>query len=715
MNGNFPGLLPGTDGMLENYLPFGPFAAPDVHAHNVMVVLQALIHNFDNNLTDFVEEFIETVPWWWTHHLFDEAQTQTDTLTDYSVRLFIAPAAESRLQWGPELWEFPGAFSLLMTVDGPFQGKDSNMVVWGALAADLGFRPVADPHLRPIFINLIAVLDWHMHHVLDEEQNWGQWESKKGLDGWILGNPWEVVFETQVLPNPDDPVQEALAQEVSIEPCDENLSYVGLRPTGFDKPLPFQTTKGQAARAAREILRHIILHCDTNFSALVKVNDKWKAPGTKDEGQRHTFLTIAPDPYLSWQDLSWEQAVPNSAVDLLFQAADEFSQDLSSWESLYEVVSSGDCDDTTLLRKQICTSVLLPQGRPLTIPVIWPAGFDNQVIVHQGKDTDFSPGIYKPLRLKVSHYQELDEQEPPGQFFPVFNEFSTTPVGCILAYQLIVKYWLPFGSLQLDNYQEGKDDLVKGKLFGHFENEADMRAKWHHPKSGSIPNPDGTPGWDQSSNYSELAIERFALAEQTDWLWDSWLAPLPLPEQGQPNCNVPFVNDEDNNLWKRLNNIPDQYNNSLAWNQNGPERHQRLALTLVRTDNPFTATVVSNSGNAAVCLRFTVSGNWKYAYTSNNAGVPVCAPICGQEHSRFSPFAWPWRSPDTCALNYANLHWDNACNGPCYPNEESFVCAEVQGLFGADYWASDQTTIGLPVPAGWQGYEGFAFPPQELP
>jgi len=717
MNGNLPfDVHPAIFDFLTGYdFTCDLQSPPDCHAHNAMVVLQGMIDEFPSNIADRIENFIGTVPWWWTNFMFENAAAdpQKEQTNEYRVRLFAAPAG----QWGAPMedWGRPSPLRLLMTVDGPFAPRDTNILVWGERVVDFFFDMPQHPRRFIYLMDLARVFDFHMREVEQLEQEFDQWEDNQGFDGWTLAHPWEVVFEHQQLPTPDDLEQEPTVQGVGIEQCnDEHLSFVGLRPTGFNKPLLFQSTKGQAARAAREILRHTILHCQTNLSAVVRNNNGWLAKGTKEDAdQPHEFLTIAPDPYLAWQEVP----AVGDLVDL-FDAADEFSRDLSTWEDQYIVLQSGDCDG---LNPSLgpCTLELIPQGRSLAIPVIWPAGFDNQVLVHQGKDADFSPGIYKPLKLWVSHDQELGDQQPAGQFFPGLGQYFTTPVGCVLAYQLVVKYWLPFGSLQVDNYMEGEHDQDTGEQEGHWEGLEDMIAKLNHPKNEPIPNADGSPGSDQGFQYAPLAIERFALAEQTNWLWDSELV-VPVAEFGNPGWNKPFVGDETENLWKKLNCIPDQYPNCLAWNMNGPERHQRLILTLIKTENPTTATVVPNNGDAAVCFKFQqAAGNpsplgTQYPYFCDNAGNPGLQHIDGQEHSRFSPFSWPWRDDDTEFYHFASPFWDapecHILHG-CYPGDQGeFLAEDIQGILTQDDVPNPDA-----LPAGWLGYSGFAFPPGNLP
>ena len=559
-------------------------AIGDCHANNAQAIVAFLVNNFPTRVQEFVGDFINTYPWRLTTDLAAFAQAQMN------VRLFVAPAF--RTEQEADAGHIP--IHLLMTVDGP---ETPNLLVWGARFGDIevGVETSAQHQGLP------GLLDHYvagMQHLEDMEQFGMTYSDGKDYDSWALGHCREVVFNAEV-------IDEALIVNQVWVRRERQLGYVGLRPTAFDKPLNFQTTKGQAARAAREVLRHIILHCQTNLSTLYE--SYHETPVLPYSPLDVPFRSVSPHPYLA------------------HRPREEFAFIADGLAELTEPMYGADDEILDLMR----------------LPFIWPAGWDGYRTAEGPPSERYDEYRHVEMKLDVDPLAPMSQNQPPGQFHPVYNDSFAAPLDCALVYRMYVEFWLTAFDLQ------------------------------------SAPN-------------TTVATQRFFAGFEAGWLWDQNVDEGALAQPGY----FKFFHSLSNNLWNKLNDIPDEWAGSPAVGIEEPKRHQRLAVEIVHTHGGGIS-VRANTGDAAVCFDFGTNVDAPCTFEPTaveiapEINVPVPVPVCGQANS-VSPFAWPAQLGE---IPISFSPW----------NEKWMMSSNVQGnVYSCDEVVFDQ-------------YDGFDFRPDQLP
>jgi len=663
---------------IEGYEDIGAGALPDDHARNAMAIVSYFIKEYNTNIASIIHAFANTIPWALTANesaVGWEPEEPFEPLT--ALRLFLSFAQ-------PTWWDGDAygegehiPLHLLMTIDGPFA---PNLLIWGFRWNEFTVVPVSKwqaKNLGALRKRLLA----HLGHVWNAAET--EWKDGKGADSWLLNNPFELTWEFELEQETSDeydvygPLPVALSVlDVNVEfpTADTAMSYVGLRPTAFDKPLHVMTSKGQAARAAREVLRHIVLHCATNLeqkAAEMEALDPLEILGNSESTP--VFRSIAPDTY----------RIP------YLQKIFPFDNMFPGMQNLFQVETCRGREAAYL-----CLQPLPDPEGYMTIPVIWPAGFDGHILNCNPEEVqpeilddivpnnDYEEERYVRFELMVDHSQKMDSAQPPGQFFPVLSGNFATSVDCVFVYRLITGRWLTWSSVELEDFKYYC--ATKGWKWlpdGGYPNTGLEKFWWHQ--------------W----------LQRFARASAWQWLWDDslvegWeqeMAEKLALDWNQEEKFQPFL-PKNNALWSKLNDLPlwdGVYGDEFSVDTQGfGVRHQRVALRVEKTLSP--GTVFACTGEAGVCFTFPLAADCPQGATpyvnsddGGDPGEPAYWETDGQEMSR-SPFAWPtsaqWGS--FCGFLFHSPYW--ACAGDIPGVAPTYNCADIQeneyvgdGSFGA--------------------------------
>jgi len=248
-----------------------------------------------------------------------------DATTSPRLGLRLAPSV-SRPTWdksGPEGKKLSIPFYLILEV-GMETDEVPDVMTWGAETTaeiDIDLLEIQDEKDDLKTLCDLYVTN-HFSAIADNPLKSGPFLECKSVDEWIMAYSAYVTKWVPEAPGPDiyfpfTFLQSSFADGAYELPA-KGMGYPGFRPTSF-KPVKYMKHKGQAARAAREVLRYLLRQYGTNMADVFDENNNLTEV-VNNESVWLKFRTIAPNVYLpepnNEQTLSaWLGTLPDEGVD----------------------------------------------------------------------------------------------------------------------------------------------------------------------------------------------------------------------------------------------------------------------------------------------------------------------------------------------------------------------------------------------------------------